>query len=116
MPFSIIRNPARPDDDFKQRPGNSYRSLHKDVRVKLNQKARSHGLRRNRRRRIEGIIISPLPVEQIVTVLWDGRTKTESWHVDFLEEIPSATGQSTMRLLTQLNPPEEKGPATTPTG
>ena len=90
MPFGIIRNPARPDDDFKQRPGNSYRSLHKDVRVKLNQKARSHGLRRNPRRRIEGIIISQLPVAQIVTVLWDGRTKTESWHVDFLEEIPSA--------------------------
>ena len=93
MGSSIIRNPARPDDDFKQRPGNSYRSLHKGARVKLSQEATSHGLNAkhsNRRRRIEGIIISPLPVEQIVTVLWDGRTKTESWHVDFLEEIPSA--------------------------
>jgi hypothetical protein len=59
--------------------------------VKLSQEATSHGLnRRNRGRRIEGIIISPLPVQQIVTVLWDGWTKTESWHLDFLEQIPTA--------------------------
>jgi hypothetical protein len=68
--------------------------MRKDVRVKLSQEATLHyGLnakRRNRRRRIEGTIISPSPVQQIVTVLWDGRTQAESWHVDLLEKIPSA--------------------------
>jgi hypothetical protein len=67
--------------------------MRKDARVKLSQEATSHGLnakRRNRRRRIEGTIISPSPVRQIVTVLWDGWTKTESWHLDFLETIPPA--------------------------
>jgi hypothetical protein len=66
--------------------------MRKDARVKLSQEATSHGLnakRRNRRRRIEGTIISPLPVQQIVAVLWDGRIKAESWHVDFLEKIIS---------------------------
>ena len=68
-------------------------SLRKEARVKLSQEAISHGLnakRRNLGRRIEGTIISRLPVQQIVTVLWDGRTKAEGWHVDFLEKIPSA--------------------------
>jgi len=31
-----------------------------------------------------------MPVQQIVAVLWDGRIEAESWHVDFLEKIPSA--------------------------
>ena len=68
--------------------------MRKDVRVKLSQEATLHyGLnakRRNRRRRIEGTIISPSPAQQIVTVLWDGWTKTESWHLDLLEKIPAA--------------------------
>jgi hypothetical protein len=45
------------------------------------------GKRRNRQPRIEGTIISPLPEQKIVTVLWDGRTNPEGWHVDFLEKI-----------------------------
>ena len=64
--------------------------MRRDARVKLSQEAIAHGLnakRRNRRRRIEGTIISPLPVQQIVTVLWDGRTKAEGWHVDVLDKI-----------------------------
>jgi hypothetical protein len=66
--------------------------MRKDARVKLSQKATSHGLnrRQNHKRRIEGTIISPSPVQQIVTVLWDGWTKTESWHLDLLEKIPAA--------------------------
>jgi hypothetical protein len=65
--------------------------MRKDARVKLSQQATSlNAKRRNRRRRIEGTIISPSPVQQIVTVLWDGWTTTESWHLDFLETIPPA--------------------------
>jgi len=55
--------------------------MRKNARVKLSQAAIAHGLndkRRNRRRRIEGTIISPLPVQHIVAVLWDGRIKAES--------------------------------------
>jgi hypothetical protein len=65
--------------------------MHKGARVKLSQEATELGnlnaMRRNRRRCIEGTIISPMPVKQIVAVLWDGRIKAESWHVDFLEKI-----------------------------
>jgi hypothetical protein len=68
--------------------------MRKDARVKLSQEATQHyGLnakRRNRRLRIEGTIISPSPVQQIVTVLWDGWTNPESWHLDLLEKIPAA--------------------------
>jgi hypothetical protein len=67
--------------------------MRKDVRVKLSQEATSHGMnakRGNRRLRIEGTIISPSPVQQIVTVLWDGWTNPESWHLDLLEKIPAA--------------------------
>jgi hypothetical protein len=88
MPSSIIPNPANPDDDFKVQQ----KLMRKDARVKLSQEATSHGLNAKRgdhRRRIEGTIISPLPVQQIVTVLWDGRTKAESWHVDLLEKLAS---------------------------
>jgi hypothetical protein len=67
----------------------------KGTRVKLSQEASSLGLNlnakcRNRRRCIEGTIISPTPVKQIVAVLWDDRIKAESWHVDFLEKISQA--------------------------
>jgi hypothetical protein len=48
------------------------------------------GKRRNRLPRLEGTIISPSPEQQIVTVLWDGRTNPEGWHVDFLEKISAA--------------------------
>ena len=66
--------------------------MHKGSRVKLTQQATGLGLnlnaeRRNRKRCIEGTIISPTPVKQIVAVLWDDRIKAESWHVDFLEKI-----------------------------
>ena len=94
MPFGIIRNPARPDDDFKAQQKLEFDRWRKDVRVKVSPEATLHyGLnakRRNRRQRIEGTIISPSPVEQIVTILWDGWTKTESWHLDLLEKIPAA--------------------------
>jgi hypothetical protein len=68
--------------------------MRKDARVKLSQEATSRGLdakRGNHRRRIEGTIISPLPIQQIVTVLWDGRTQAESWHVDLLEKTVRVT-------------------------
>jgi hypothetical protein len=64
--------------------------MRSDARVKLSRKAITDGLggkRRNRQPRIEGTIISPLPEQKIVTVLWDGRTNPEGWHVDFLEKI-----------------------------
>jgi hypothetical protein len=66
--------------------------MHKGARVKLSQQATELGLnlnamRRNRRRCIEGTIISQMPVKQIVAVLWDDRIKAESWHVDFLQKI-----------------------------
>jgi hypothetical protein len=56
--------------------------MHKGARVKLSQQATELGLnlnakRRNRRRCIEGTIISPTPVKQIVAVLWDDRIKAE---------------------------------------
>ena len=61
--------------------------------MKLSRKAMTDGLdgkRRNRLPRLEGTIISPSPEQQIVTVLWDGRTNPEGWHVDFLEKISAA--------------------------
>jgi hypothetical protein len=64
--------------------------MRSDARVKLSRKAITDGLggkRRNRQPRIKGTIISPLPEQKIVTVLWDGRTNPEGWHVDFLEKI-----------------------------
>jgi hypothetical protein len=67
--------------------------MHRNVRVKLSREAVTRGLNRKRRNhqlRTEGTIISPLPEKQIVTVLWDGRTNLEGWHVDFLENIPAA--------------------------
>jgi hypothetical protein len=76
--------------------------MRKNARVKLSQAAIAHGLndkRRNRRRRIEGTIISPLPVQQIVAVLWDGRIKAESWHVDFLEKIFQTAPRSPSEAL-----------------
>ena len=59
--------------------------MRRNVRVKLSRKAMTDGLggkRRNRLPRLEGTIISPsLPEQQIVTVLWDGRTnlKAGTW-------------------------------------
>jgi hypothetical protein len=64
--------------------------MRRNARVKLSREAITDGLggkHRNRQPRIEGTIISPLPEQQIVTVLWDGRTNPEGWHVDFLEKI-----------------------------
>jgi hypothetical protein len=64
-----------------------------NARVKLSRKAMTDGLggkRRKRQPRIEGTITSPSPERQIVTVLWDGRTRLEGWHVDFLEKISAA--------------------------
>ena len=60
--------------------------------MKLSRKAITDGMggkRRNRLPRLEGTI-SPSPEQQIVTVLWDGRTNPEGWHVDFLEKISAA--------------------------
>ena len=67
--------------------------IHRNARVKLSREAITHGLngkRRNRQPRIEGTIVSLLPGQPIVTVLWDGRTNPEGWHLDLLEKIPSA--------------------------
>ena len=67
--------------------------MRRNARVKLSRKAMTDGLggaRRNRLPRIEGTITSPSPERQIVTVLWDGRTNPEGWHVDFLEKISAA--------------------------
>jgi hypothetical protein len=64
--------------------------MRRDARVKLSLEAMNHGLndkRRNRQPRKEGTITSVMPENQIVAVLWDGRTKPEGWHVDFLEKI-----------------------------
>jgi hypothetical protein len=101
MQSSIILNPARPDDDFKaqeKRLALATRAdrgglMRRNARVKLSREGVTRGLngkRRSHQLRIEGTIISPLPVQQIVTVLWDGRTNPEGWHVDFLEKISAA--------------------------
>ena len=63
--------------------------MRRHARVKLSRKAMTDGLggkRRNRLPRLEGTITNPSPEQQIVTVLWDGRTNPEGWHVDFLGE------------------------------
>ena len=67
--------------------------MRSNARVKLSREAITDGLggkRRNRQPRLEGTITSPSPERQIVTVLWDGRTNPEGWHVDFLEKISAA--------------------------
>ena len=99
MQSSIILNPARPDDDFKaqeKRLALATRAdrgdlMRRNARVKLSREAVTRGLngkRRNHQLRTEGTIIGRLPEQQVVTVLWDDRTKPEGWHVDFLEKIP----------------------------
>lgn len=52
--------------------------------VGCNQDAARQGLIRNRQ---WGTVTSNYPTEQLVTVQWDGKSKTERWHVDLLEII-----------------------------
>ena len=59
-------------------------------RVKLSKIALAQGFyKKNHHRgrpRVEGIVACP-PVEEIVTVLWDGRKSPEHWHISLLERI-----------------------------
>jgi hypothetical protein len=59
-------------------------------RVKLGKIALAQGLDKKNyyrsRPRIEGIVAC-YPVEEIATVLWDGRETPEHWHISFLERI-----------------------------
>jgi hypothetical protein len=61
------------------------------ARVKLGKIALAQGLnKKNHYRghpRIEGIVACPYPVEEIVTVLWDGRKTSEHWHISLLDRI-----------------------------
>ena len=59
--------------------------MRKDTRVRLNKE----GQALVKKVRAEGIIVSPLSQQQIVSVLWDGRAKAEQWHIDFLQNARS---------------------------
>ena len=54
------------------------------MKVKLNKSGQML-VRKSRRQRIEGIVISPASQDKVVAVLWNGATKAEEWHVDFLQ-------------------------------
>lgn len=52
------------------------------VKVKPSAEAREQEIGYER-----GIITSPYPLSQLVTVAWEGRRGVERWHVDLLDII-----------------------------